>query len=351
VTEKSIPARLEQFSTRGFLWPLFRVAVGVGLIVYLVRSDVIELRLLSKLFSAWLLSLAGLALTFIDIALMALRLSWLLAPRGLDLSFTNSLELNLVSSFFNTFLPGTTGGDAVKLFYAVKEKEGRRAEIATVVIFDRILGLFSVLLLPLLFAPLFSDFIRSVPGLRYMLLTSTALAFCLLLALLVCLFAPAAVNRVFAWASRFLPSEKVVERAVNTIAEYRRNPGTLCAALGLSLAANLSLIAVTAIAILVLYPGDMTMKVFIIVPLGDLANSLPLTPGGLGVGEAAYNALFKIAGLEGGANVLLCWRIWRLAIGLIGLALYLRGPKSRIQKALDSTSTADLSGEIGSRPE
>jgi glycosyltransferase 2 family protein len=333
VTAKPIAASAEHSPARRFLWPVLRFAVGVGLIVYLVRSDVIQLRLLSKLYTAWLLSLAGLALTFIDIALMAVRLSWLLSPRGLHLSFADSLELNLVSSFFNTFLPGTTGGDVVKLFYAIKEKEGRRTEIATVVIFDRLLGLFSVLLLPLLFAPLFYEFIRGVPGLGYFLLTAAVCALGMLLALLLCLFAPAAVNRVFAWASRFLPSENVVERAVNTIAEYRRNPGTLCAALGLSLAANLTLIAITALAILVLYPADMTMKVFIIVPLGDLANSVPLTPGGLGVGEAAYNALFRLAGLEGGANVLLCWRIWRLVVALIGLVLYLRGVGGRVRKA------------------
>jgi glycosyltransferase 2 family protein len=336
VTEKSIQASSKQSSALRFLWPLLRFAVGVGLMVYLVRSDAIELRLLSKLFSAWLLSLAGLALIFIDIVLMALRLSWLLRPRGFDLSLTNSLKLNLVSSFFATFLPGTTGGDIAKLFYVTKKNKGRRAEIVTVVIFDRIFGLFSVLLLPLLFAPLFSKFIREVLVLHYLLITSAVLVLFLLAALLVCLFASPVVNHVLAWASRFLPGENVVERAVNTIAEYRHNPATLGAALGLSLAANLSLVAVTALAILVLYPAGMTMKVCIIVPLGDLANSLPLTPGGLGVGEAAYSALFRIAGLEGGANLLLCWRIWRAAVGMIGLAFYLRGLGGTVENAPDS---------------
>ena len=97
------------------------------------------------------------------------------------------------------------------------------------------------------------------------------------------------------------------------------------AALGLSLLANLSLIAVTALAILALHPSSMSMKMCLVIPLGDLANNLPITPGGLGVGESAYNVLFKLAGLEGGAEALLCWRIWRAAVGLIGLILYLRG--------------------------
>jgi len=102
--------------------------------------------------------------------------------------------------------------------------------------------------------------------------------------------------------------------------------GLLLAALALSLLANLSLIAITALAILVLHPVSLSVKMALVIPLGDLANNLPLTPGGLGVGESAYNALFRAVGLEGGAEALLCWRIWRAAVGLIGLLLYLRGP-------------------------
>jgi len=338
MAESSARANLEQPSARRFLWLLLRFAVGIGLIVYLVRSGAIELRLLSKLFSAWPLSLLGLAIIFIDISLMALRLCWLLSPRGLDLSFASSLKLALVSSFFATFLPGTTGGDIVKLFYAAKENQGRRTEIVTVVIFDRLLGLFSVLLLPLLFAPLFSQLIQAVAVLRYLLITSAVLSACLLGGLFACLFAPSVVNRVLAWGLRFVSAERFVERTVQTIAGYRLSPGTLGAALGLSLMANLSLIAVTAVAILILHPASMTMKICILIPLGDLANSLPLTPGGLGVGEAAYNALFRVTGLEGGADVLLCWRIWRAAVGLIGLAFYLAGLGRTVHHAPVSNS-------------
>ena len=334
----------ERSSPRRYLWLGIRFAVGIGLIVYLVRSGAIELRLLSKLLSAWPLSVAGLALIFLDIALMALRLSCLLSPRGFNLSFANSLKLTLVSSFFATFLPGTTGGDIAKLFYATKENKGRRTEIVTVVFFDRIFGLFSVLLLPLLFAPFFSQLIRAVAVLRVLLIASAVLSLCLLGGLFVCLTAWAAVNRVLAWGFRFLPvalmpAQKIAERAVKAIGEYRRNPGALAAALGLSMAANLSLIAVTALAIFLLHPASMTMKMCIIVPLGDVANSLPLTPGGLGVGEAAYNALFRVAGLEGGADALLCWRIWRATVGLIGLLFYLRGLGGTVQDANTVTPT------------
>jgi uncharacterized protein (TIRG00374 family) len=300
--------------------------VGLGLIAYLIHSKIIDLRDLSKLLTAWTISLAALTLMFLDIALMAVRLSWLFRAPGLRLSFGNSLELNLVSSFFATFLPGAAGGDVAKLFYATAENKGRRAEIATVVVFDRAVGLFSILILPLFFVPFYVPLIHSVPALGALLMISLALALGMLLVFLICSFYPALATRCVRALPGFSRLARIVERIAGTIAAYRHAPGALLAALGLSLLANLTLIAITALAILALHPASFSMKMALVVPLGDLANNLPITPGGLGVGESAYNALFRAVGLEGGAEALLCWRIWRAAVGLIGLFLYLRGP-------------------------
>jgi uncharacterized membrane protein YbhN (UPF0104 family) len=59
--------------------------------------------------------------------------------------------------------------------------------------------------------------------------------------------------------------------------------------------------------------------------LGFIADNLPVTPGGLGVGETAFSALFLVAGLTGGAEALLCWRVWTALVRLLGLVFYLRG--------------------------
>ena len=310
---------------------------------YLVHSRVIDLRALSKLITAWPISLAALALMFLDISLMAVRLSWLFRPPGLCLSSLNSLELVLVSSFFATFLPGAAGGDLAKLYYAAAENKGRRTEIVTVVIFDRAIGLFSILLLPLFFAPFFPQLIHAVPVLRALLIAALALALGMLLAFLLFLLYPGAATRTARSLSWFPSLTKFVERIAGTIATYRRSPGTLLAALALSLAANLCLIAITALAILVLHPISLSMKMCLVIPLGDLANNLPFTPGGLGVGESAYNALFHAVGLEAGAEALLAWRIWRATVGLIGLVLYLRGPGRAVYEG--SFSNASIGKE------
>ena len=48
------------------------------------------------------------------------------------------------------------------------------------------------------------------------------------------------------------------------------------------------------------------------------------------MGEAAFNALFHLTGLRGGAETLLCWRIWSAFIGIVGLGIYLRGLRAGI---------------------
>ena len=63
----------------------------------------------------------------------------------------------------------------------------------------------------------------------------------------------------------------------------------------------------------------------ILIPFGFLANALPVTPGGLGVGELAFDNLFALAGLTGGVEALVSWRILTTLIDLSGLVFFIQG--------------------------
>jgi Dolichyl-phosphate-mannose-protein mannosyltransferase len=67
------------------------------------------------------------------------------------------------------------------------------------------------------------------------------------------------------------------------------------------------------------------ISVCLVIPVGYVANSLPLTPGGLGVGETEFGALFDLAGLDRGAHALLSWRVWSAFLSISGLIFYLGG--------------------------
>lgn len=320
---------------RRILLLVVRLGIGIALLAYLAKSGIVEVHSLPRLLAVWPVSVLAIGILLLDAGLMALRLSLLFRPQGLHLSLYGSLQLTLVSLFFGTFLPGSAGGDLAKLFYAARENNGRRTEIVTVVLFDRAMGLFSLLILPLLFAPLFPHLIRTVPALRILLMTVALLVASLLAAFLLALSSQPALNRFAQWVFKFVPGSDFPERILATIRAYRGSQGILLAAFAISLVANLSLIAVTALAILALNPSGLAMKMCLVVPMGFIVNSVPLTPGGLGIGEAAFSALFKISGLSSGAEALLCWRIWSALAGLGGLAFYLRGLKRSVFSAVN----------------
>jgi glycosyltransferase 2 family protein len=311
--------------TRRLVWGFVRFAIGIGLLIYLAKSGIVDLETLKRLVGSWRVSLAAVALMGADVLMMSLRLCWLLRPHGLNLPLGKSLQLTFVSFFFTTFLPGSSGGVLAKLFYAAKDNEGRRTEIATVVIFDRAIGLFSLLLLSLFFVPVFPHMIWSVTDLRFLVLIVGVLAVGLLVALAVVMLRESAAHRLLRRMLAWLPWKDMPSRAIDTISVYRRSPGTLLAAFGVSVLANFCVVCVAALALFALEPASFSFRALLVAPLGYIANSLPLTPGGLGVGEEAFNSLFKLMGLTGGADVLLSWRIWSLPISIVGLALYLRG--------------------------
>jgi glycosyltransferase 2 family protein len=310
---------------RRIFWVVVRLAIAGGLLAYLARSGMIDARALSRPFTAWPIALAAVALVLIDVSMMALRLSWLFGPVGLRLPWGKSFQLTLVSFFFAQFLPGAAGGDLAKLFYVAKENKSRRSEIVTVSLFDRAIGMLSLLVMPLLFAPMFTGLIEATPALRALLVTAAVLAALIVAGFLACLYLQPLVERCASKFFSFLPWKDWPAQVIRTVASYRHHLGTVFAAFVISIVANSLLLIVMLLAVFVLNPAGLDLKMSLIVPLGFVANSLPFTPGGLGVGETAFNALFAVAGLTGGAEALLCWRVWTSLVRLLGLVFYLRG--------------------------
>lgn len=324
---------------RRFLFTLLRLALGIGLLAYLIKAKIIDLGVLSRLVSDWPITLVAILLLLLDLVLMAWRLCCLFRPQGLYLKFVTSLQLTCLSCFFATFLPGRAGGDIAKVFYAAKENTGRRTEIVTVLLLDRAMGLFSLLLLPLLLAPFFPS-LQGIEAVRILLLVVILLAAGMLTVFLLTLFSPALVERLAQGPMKFLPGKELVVRSIAAIGAYRRGWGTLAGALGISLVDNLMAIGVLALGLLAVHPASLDPRLCVMVPMGEIVNCLPITPGGLGVGETAFNALFNIVGLRGGAEALLCWRVWNALVGMLGLVFYLQGFRARFVDITPSPSPA-----------
>jgi uncharacterized membrane protein YbhN (UPF0104 family) len=124
--------------------------------------------------------------------------------------------------------------------------------------------------------------------------------------------------------ARYVPMQ-IVTRVAQSIAAFRDRPGALLKAVGVSLVGHVALVATFVALGRFLMPALPSRLVSLLALFGLFANAVPLTPGGLGVGEAAFETLFRIAGAGGGAGLLLAWRIGMMPLVLIGGLLYVAG--------------------------
>jgi hypothetical protein len=331
--------------TRQILFTVLRVATGVALLVYLGTSGAIKWRALGGLFRAWELAAAAFVILMMDSLLIAWRLKTLLSPRGLHLPLASAIRLTLIGIFFNSCLPGATGGDVIKIYYAAEGNKGRRTEVATLILLDRAVGMFALLLLPLLLAPLFPELIAASAGIRALLWIAGTVCAGLVAATLLGWLRAVRESALVTWVTAKLPFGKYLGIIYDTVYAYRAHAGTLVLTVAISLFAHLLAATVAMLCSLATHPQEFAWKMIVVIPLGFTASALPITPGGLGVGEAAFNRLFRLARLVGGAEALLGWRLLTLLQGLVGLAFYLQGRQRYIHdiaEVRNSSGSADL---------
>jgi glycosyltransferase 2 family protein len=310
---------------RKIFWLLVRLVIAGALLTYLAKSGYIGTRALSRPITAWPIAIAAIALILIDIALMAQRLVWIFRPVGLRVSFAKSFQVAMVSFFFAIFLPGATGGDLSRLYYVAKDYKARRSEIIIVSLFERGIGMLSLLLMPLIFAPFFARDVAATPALRDLLIVSGALSAILVAGFFFCIHFQPLTEKIAHAVFGILPWKEWYGQVIRTVASYRTSLGVVGAALTISIVGNSLTVVAMVLAVLALDRSAVSLKMSLVIPLGFVANTLPFTPGGLGVGEAAFNSLFAIAGLRLGAEALICYRVWAALVRLLGVFFYLRG--------------------------
>ena len=53
-------------------------------------------------------------------------------------------------------------------------------------------------------------------------------------------------------------------------------------------------------------------------PIGLITIAIPIAPGGIGIGHVAFESLYQLAGLSGGADIFNLYIIVQLAVFLLG---------------------------------
>lgn len=311
-------------SARNRAWDAIRALLGLLLLAWVVRRTEAwsDPRVLRE--ASWLL-VPAVALTLLGAVVEAVRLTLLLRPQGVAVSVADAFRLVAVSTLWGFAVPGGVGGDVAKAVYLGRRDRSRLVELGMGLLVDRFVGLMSMLTAILILAALSAEFVLSSTLLKT--LTGWAAVAFAGLAAAFALSQTVWLRRtvLFEWATTRGPGAGFVRRVLDALAAYRRHTAPLAAAFLTSLSGNAVLCATFLLAAREFAPGLVGLRPALLGLFGMLANAIPLTPAGVGVGEAAFEALFQSAGFAGGALVSLTWRAGVLAVALIGAVFYAWG--------------------------
>lgn len=269
----------------------------------------------------------ALALLAALVVLTAWRWERLIAAVGLHLPLPSAVRLTWVGLFFNIAVPGATGGDVVKAWYAARLLGAPTRAVVTVFV-DRILGLLALVLLAgaaVLLAP--SDPAYQRPARLVLLCLAGAAAGA------VVVLSRRVRRRIgLAALARRLPFAGVLAEVDEALRLYRSRRRAVGGALLVSLANHGGMVTAAWLLAGALGMKELTLApLLVVVPLASLISAVPLLPGGWGVGEVAYAWLllpFGVAPTEAvGLSVMM--RLLSLVVSLPGGLLWMLGRGSR----------------------
>jgi len=306
-----------------------QLALTAGIIWWVFRDESKRAEIAATLAGAdvnWLL-LGLFGYGFVEV-IAAARWQCLLRVQEIHLSFSRVLALTMIGVFFNFFIPGGTGGDAVKMFYLVKETPGRRGKALLSVVVDRLIGLFALIFFAGVLIAWKWDWLFSVPATAHWIW----LALAVLAGGLVFIAWSFVVTRfglVHRLPARMPGRDKIAELAL-AYGVYGRAWRPAAIAFALSILAHLGFYGVFYCALRALAASGMEIPTLVqfmaVMPVIGTITSLPISLGGVGWREMLFETFFgglcaasagvAVAISSAGFLLLLAW-------GLVGGLIYI----------------------------
>jgi uncharacterized protein (TIRG00374 family) len=295
---------------------LFVVKLGLatGLLAWLFATGRLDFSLLAKVCHYGYLGLAEGAV-LAGTLLTVWRWKWLADIQDVPLPTWTALRLTWIGLFASMFLPGVVGGDAAKAYAACQYHPGAKTRALSTVFMDRVLGLHSIL------------FLGCAAGMWILAQGCTAGEATVVWLAILCLGMASVgsflllCRHTSALALRLLP-RRFRSALADSLAAYARSWRSLLAIWLFSGLCN-ALAITSYLLVAAAFDVGVSLAQVLAVPLVALANSLPISPGGLGVGEMAGSHLFSQFGLAQGGLVILVVRLSIMVFSIPGaLALF-----------------------------
>jgi len=278
--------------------------------------------------SGWVL--LGFICILVGVFFAMIRWKILMNAVKLNPTFVEIAKLTFIGFAFNTVIPGAVSGDIVKGYYLTRGKPYKSEAVITI-IFDRIVGIFT-LFLTTLFVIMgiltFGDSIIKTGEELYRIQIIGLISLVIVLATIIGFYISLSdrlnQNSIVKWFQGKVTIHNSIIKLYNTLRLFRNKKRNILLAMGVSIIGQFPLIL--SIYFFGKSAADNVLLFFhylFLAPIAFTLNAIPLGPGGLGSGEIFVYKLFELFGSINGANILAMFHVATIIFSLVGFFIYI----------------------------
>lgn len=316
-----------------FISTLLKLCIAVGLVFWLIKSGKLDLSLLSKLLTFDIV--AGImVLALLPVVINNYRWQTLMNYQNFGYTYKETLPLTFIGLFFNFAMPGGVGGDVVKGYYLIQDQKDRKLLAATSIILDRLIGFFVMTFLAAVALLFDISEILQRPALVTLsfIILGLFFGFCFFFA--VCFSRRISKNKLLQVVFERVPGGGTLKKLYDAVHGYRNNISTFYFACLLSVFGQVSMIFFFIWVGHKMGGSNISWQTYaLVVPVGLIATSMPISIAGVGVGQVVFMKLFNWnLGYDTpiAPAIITAYQISMFGWGLIGVYFFLKRkrPKS-----------------------
>lgn len=302
-----------------FLSRVLVTIILMSILWFFLKDNVNELLITLKAANKNLL-LFGFALFCLNIVLLAIRLIYVLKTQNIKLTLKESVIINFIGFFFNSFLPTAVGGDIARGYYVSEKYRDKKLECYTAVIADRTIGLISIAFIAIIALFFVKSDLISFKIRLIIMSIFTASIFFIIFSLNKKLTARLGILIKIVKFFKLEESAERIYKVLNDFRHFKRESSFafLVAFCGQTLMITVAFIIAKSLNM------DLPYVVFLLfMPIVSIASMIP-SLGGTGPREGAFVLLFGgiASEVEAGALALM-WLTYFISLSMIGGIIYL----------------------------
>jgi uncharacterized membrane protein YbhN (UPF0104 family) len=316
---------------------ILKLVFALGIIGWLVKSGKLDFSLITKSFEMGYFWLLTLTCIFFQALFSAFRWKILLRIGTKEpLPAWSMIKLTWIGLFFNSVLPGAVTGDFIKMLYARDlDKNLSKTYLLTSVLMDRILGLFGLLFLLGGFTIFTYDEVMALSPKVKPLLGFNFLLFAGVIIFFLTLFLKQSMQNIILKYVLLVPMlGRQIHKTLKQVWLIGQNKKAVFICVLMSMILQFSNVMALYLVSKPFYGIEVSLaQVFTFIPIGFIAVAIPIAPAGLGVGHMAFDELFGLFNISGGASFFNLYFILLICVNLLGFFPYiLSGKKHSISE-------------------